>query len=199
MGIVKFMRFKSKIFRIKGVFKELQRKAKLLKKGLKISCPDGCGYCCCNEDIYASVAEFLPLAYSVLSDKNRKSFLEILNKSEDQGLCVFFEQHDNDKRKARCLIYDDRGLICRLFGYAYIFDKYGKKAFSTCGTIKEIYPGIVEKANEHAESSKTVPVIIQYYQKIFDLFPEYGADLYPVNKAMKFAIDKVSYILKDKK
>jgi hypothetical protein len=47
-----------------------------------------------------------------------------------------------------CGLYEQRGMICRLFAYNYIVNKYGQRKIAACKPIVMAQPEQVIQANE---------------------------------------------------
>jgi hypothetical protein len=82
-------------------------------------------------------------------------------------------------------------LICRLFGYSARVNKYGGKELVTCQIIK------TEQNDAYVTSQKTiseggdVPVMSHYYMQLHAIDPDLTRDFYPINVAMRRAIEVV--------
>lgn len=101
------------------------------KSGLK--CPMGCGRCCESPLIEATPLECLPLALSLLPKS--KEWLAILDVHirTDRKLpssCPFYVSLGFGK--GMCSVYEQRPLICRLFGFAAFVDDTGAEQLDHC-------------------------------------------------------------------
>jgi uncharacterized protein len=154
-----------------------------------LTCKSGCGKCCTKPDIEATVLEFLPFANHVYETKQSDEWLEKL--SGDPGnVCLFFNP-GTALGSGACSQYTHRGLICRLFGYSARTNKYAQKEFVTCLVIKTeqsaTYSGIVEKVRTGSD----IPVMNHHYMRLHAIDPNLARDFYPINEAIRRAIETV--------
>jgi len=91
-----------------------------------------------------------------------------------------------------CTEYKHRGLICRLFGFSARTNKHGKKELVTCEIIKteqtDQYTHAYEKVEQEKES---IPIMHQYYMQLHAIDYELTKDFYPINVAIRKAIETV--------
>jgi Fe-S-cluster containining protein len=186
------MAIKEKVRQIEEVFAALDDDIALFQKQTGLGCISGCGACCKKPDIEATVLEFLPLAYHLYINNRDVEVLEKLEQSNNQPPCTFFSTLMPGNQTGLCTIYLHRGLICRLFGFSATKDKEGRPVLATCKIIKtelsEKYNAAVTSIDEGA----FVPVMNQYYMKLLSIDHELGNSFYPINEAIKLAIEKVS-------
>ena len=80
-----------------------------------------------------------------------------------------------------------------MFGYSARTNKYGDKELVTCQIIKteqaEAYQNTVAKIGEGEE----VPVMNQFYMQLHGIDFELTRDFYPINQAIKRAIETVMH------
>ncbi|WP_372775932.1 YkgJ family cysteine cluster protein [Mangrovibacterium sp.] len=167
------------------VLKEAALHTEKFSKTSGIACASKCHLCCLKKDISASPLEFLPLAYHLVKNGQADAFydrLEILPKNE---LCILFSAIGD--HAGGCSQYPDRGLICRLFGYAANRDKQGQSRLVTCKTIKEsttfseIKPAQMKKA----------PIMSEYYTKLAAIDFNLANEQMQINDAIKRALELV--------
>ncbi|HET9486570.1 MAG TPA: YkgJ family cysteine cluster protein, partial [Chryseosolibacter sp.] len=90
-----------------------------------------------------------------------------------------------------CSQYPYRGLICRLFGFSSRTNKYSRKEFVTCQTIKTEQAAAYAEAVQTIEKGGSIPVMNHYYMRLLAIDPDLGRDFYPVNEAIRRAIETV--------
>jgi uncharacterized protein len=90
-----------------------------------------------------------------------------------------------------CSEYVHRGLICRLFGYSARVNKYGIKELVTCQIIKTEQKDSYESAEKSISEGGDVPVMSQYYMQLHGIDPDLAREFYPINKAIKRAVEIV--------
>lgn len=176
------MQLKRKIQSVNSLFNELDKDMVRLKRESGLSCIVDCGDCCLKNDIDATVLEFLPAAYSIFLGNKHEEFLSRLETNSDT-ICAFYTPFNG---KGFCSNYKNRGLICRLFGFSVRLDKYENKSFVTCKKIKNtISNGVLDKIISLA------PEITSYYMKLFGIDPKLAIQQFPINEAIKKALDTV--------
>jgi len=82
-------------------------------------------------------------------------------------------------------------LICRLFGFSARTDKYSRPEFITCQVIKTEQVQGYSEAVAKIEGGAIVPVMNRYYMRLHAIDPGLARDFYPVNEAIKRAIETV--------
>jgi uncharacterized protein len=90
-----------------------------------------------------------------------------------------------------CSEYPHRGLICRLFGYSARTNKYDKRELVTCQIIKTEQAAPYQQAVTKIEEGSDVPVMNQYYMQLHAIDFELTRDFYPINMAIRKAIETV--------
>jgi uncharacterized protein len=177
-----------KIQATEEVFRKLDEEIATFQKESALHCKFGCGKCCFKPDIEATILEFLPFAHHLYKEGKAEDWLDRIN-SSDSSICHILNPTQNGA--GLCSEYKHRGLICRLFGYSARTNKYGKKELVTCQIIKteqiEAYQNTESKIDEGLE----VPVMNQFYMQLHGIDFELTRDFYPINTAIKHAIETV--------
>ena len=150
-------------------------------------CLAGCGRCCFKSDIEATVLEFLPFAHMLYHAGKTSEWLTRLADAGTQCLILNPAQSGT----GLCSEYTYRGLICRLFGYSARTTKYGRHELVTCSTIKTSQTRAYELAQKEIEEGGSVPVMSDYYMRLRSVDPDLGKDFYPINEAIRRAIETV--------
>jgi len=185
------MSIKRKILAVEKLFKHLDSEISEFKEHSGIYCFSGCGKCCNKADIEASALEFLPLAYHWFSQGKAEEMLQKLEKNESLNCIVYQPLSIEDKNMGHCGEYEQRGLICRLFGYGAGKDKYGQLRMVTCKLIKEKQVENYAKAVEMLKTNSKVPIFTDYYQKLMQIDFRLAKDIMPINDAIKAALEAV--------
>lgn len=157
----------------------------------KLTCKIGCGKCCKKADIEATVLEFLPFAYHVYMLRQSEEWLARL-KEHEQSVCLFFSP-EAAADLGSCSQYKHRGLICRLFGFSARTNKYATREFVSCQTIKTEQSESYLSTAEKVRSGEPVPVMNQYYMRLLAIDPDLARHFYPINKAIRLAIEVVMH------
>jgi len=182
------MQLEEKVNAVKKVFENLDQQIEAFQSATTLHCKWGCGKCCFKPDIEATILEFLPFAFHLHQAGKAEDWLDKLNES-DSSICHIL--NPTQATAGLCSEYAHRGLICRLFGYSARTNKYGKKELVTCQIIKTEQAGAYEKANEQIENDLPVPVMNQFYMQLHGIDFELTKDFYPINEAIKKAIETV--------
>jgi uncharacterized protein len=182
------MSLEDKVNAVKQVFIDLDQQIAGFQSSTSLHCKWGCGKCCFKPDIEATILEFLPFAYHLHHTGKALEWLDKFNES-DSSICHIL--NPTQASAGLCSEYGHRGLICRLFGYSARTNKYGKKELITCQIIKTEQSEAFQKANEQIENDLSVPVMNQFYMQLHGIDFELTKDFYPINEAIKKAIETV--------
>jgi Fe-S-cluster containining protein len=178
------MTIEEKVHEVESVFEKLDGEISAFQIATGMHCKFGCGKCCFKADIEATPLEFLPFALHLYKNGRAEEWHHKLLSSEEQ-LCVILNPTQGGA--GLCTEYKHRGLICRLFGYSARTNKYNEKELVTCNIIK------TEQADEYqrGKERKDVPVMSQYYMQMHSIDPEMATEFYPINVAVRKAIEGV--------
>lgn len=182
------MSLEEKVNLVESVFEKLDKEISTFQSWSGLHCKFGCGKCCTKPDIEATILEFLPFAYFLYQNKLAEEWLEKLENS-DSSICLVF--NPTQAGAGLCSRYHHRGLICRLFGYSARTNKYSKKELITCQIIKTEQKERYELAESKIEADEEVPVMSAYYMQLHAIDIELTNQFYPINSAMKKAIETV--------
>lgn len=177
-----------KVQAVEGVFQKLDEEIAAFQQWSTLHCSFGCGKCCFKPDIEATVLEFLPFAHYLYSKGAAFQWLEDL-KEHASPVCLIL--NPTQQQRGLCSEYTYRGLICRLFGYSARTNKYSKKELVTCQTIKTEQSDAYARASRGVEEGGSIPVMNQYYMQLLGIDQQLARDFYPVNEAIRRAIETV--------
>lgn len=182
---------RQKVQEVEETFSLLSQEMSAFQGWSKLTCKTGCGKCCDKPDIEATVLEFLPFAYHVYMLRQSEAWLARIN--EHQGsLCLFFTGN-SVTGSGSCEQYKHRGLICRLFGFSARTNKYARREFVSCQTIKTNQSEDYQVTAEKVRTGEPIPVMNQYYMRLMAIDPDFGRQFYPINTAIKLAIEAVMH------
>lgn len=182
------MNLQEKSQEVRKIFDELDMEIKTFISASKLSCIPGCGFCCSNPKVSASVLEFLPLAFDLYEKGKAEKALELLEKQGDNQFCILYKPVSKDNSLGFCSDYGNRGMICRLFGSASRKNKEGKKEIITCKKIKEQKKDLFEIAAKAVNEDMGIPSSSGAYSKLYNLDFQMTADQMPINEAIKKAL-----------
>jgi Fe-S-cluster containining protein len=177
-----------KVREVERVFKGLDEAIGSFQNWSTLHCKFGCGKCCSKADIEATALEFLPFAHYLYQQELAFEWLEKI-KATDQDICLIL--NPTQAGAGQCSEYLYRGLICRLFGYSARTNKYGDKELVTCQIIKTEQAPAYELAQKKVIKDEKVPIMNQYYMQLHAIDAELARDFYPINQAIKKAIETV--------
>ena len=154
-----------------------------------LNCLVGCGKCCNNPEVEASVLEMFPLALRILDENKLEEWLDKLDNSS-QDHCLMYEPHSPDGSKGQCGVYKERPSLCRMFGVAGFYNKHQEVTLSVCKLIREKYPDLT-KIRESEVSDKT-PMLITWSYRLAQIDPGLIQDRMPINQALKKALERIA-------
>lgn len=183
------MELEEKVRAVEEVFEKLDREIASFQSWSGLHCAWGCGKCCYKADIEATVLEFLPFAHYLYQQDLAYTWFEKLQ-ADDSSLCLIL--NPTQAGAGLCSEYKHRGLICRLFGYSARTNKYGKRELVTCQIIKTEQAGNYQQAAAKIEEDEgELPVMSHYYMQLHAIDFELARDFFPINQAMKRAIEVI--------
>lgn len=182
------MSMEEKAAEVSSLFSRLDAEIAAFQGWSALHCQRGCGKCCFKPDIEATILEFIPFALHLKKEKKAEDWLERLKKS-DASVCLILNPTQGGA--GMCSQYPHRGLICRLFGYSSRTNKYGQKEIITCQIIKTEQETSFRNAQEALNSGSTIPGMSDYYMQLRGIDFELTKEVYPINLAIRKAIETV--------
>jgi uncharacterized protein len=186
----------TKVKLVEDVFRDIDRDTGEFCAQTGLHCKDKCGHCCLKPDIEAAVLEFIPLAYLLYREGTAETWLERLKEEQnkDNPLCILFSNRLIED-KGFCTMYEYRPIICRLFGFAAMTDKTYRPKLVTCEIIKKEFPGTYGDAVSGIEKGFPVPLMKNYYFRLMSIDLFSTQKRYPLNTAIRLAIEDVLFHL----
>lgn len=171
--------------KIVQLYQDVDEVIHMIKTWFAVDCPSGCGACCDThvEKIEASITEMLPLCIHLYENKTYQGWLDRAH----QESCVFYSKSSLPVRTGCCMVYEYRPLVCRLFGFTFMKDKYGGVMPVACSILKK-------KINERIRINK---MFVKAYPEMrcFSIqsmmLDTFGGRRYPVNRAFINAMEYV--------
>jgi Fe-S-cluster containining protein len=185
------MNLLEKSLKVREVFDELQLETDRFISQSKVSCIQGCGLCCTNPKVSASVIEFLPLAFDLYYKGKAEEFLSLVAAATEDSYCVILKKMSVDADAGQCSDYQNRGLICRLFASSARKNKAGEKELLICKKIKEHKKEAYEAATVAINQGLDVPLSADYYTRLYNIDFNLTQEQLPINVAMRKAIEEV--------
>lgn len=177
------------------LYQDIDEVITMIKTWFAVACPPGCGVCCDthSDKIEASITEMLPLCVYLYENKTYQSWLDRAN----QERCIFYSQASLQGRTGCCMVYDYRPLVCRLFGFTFMKDKYGGVMPVACSVLKRTFN---EKIPSNKVPIKAYPELRSFSLQSMMLDP-FGGKRYPINEAfinaMEYVILKIDLLQRD--
>ncbi|MCT6699831.1 YkgJ family cysteine cluster protein [Rheinheimera sp. 4Y26] len=184
-------RLKQLSLEVEQVFADIGQTYAQYQRDRGLFCRSGCGECCLHRGIEATVLEMLPLAYSLLEEGKAESTLDALANHQQDG-CFFYQRHSADGKMGQCSVYLKRPGICRLFGAAGYNGREGEVLLSVCKNIKADHP-VAYADTLIALESDPPPMIRNGKEQIRQIDYELGGVNFPINEAMRQALEKVLF------
>jgi Fe-S-cluster containining protein len=183
------MELVEKVRAVEEVFEKLDQQIASFQSWSGLHCAWGCGKCCYKADIEATILEFLPFAHYLYQQDLAYTWFEKLQEG-NSPLCLIL--NPTQPGAGLCSEYKHRGLICRLFGYSARTNKYGKRELVTCQIIKTEQAGNYQQASvKIEEGNEELPVMSHYYMQLHAIDFELARDFFPINEAIKRAIEVI--------
>lgn len=184
-------RLKQLSLQVETVFADIGQSYAQYQRDRGLFCRSGCGECCLHPGIEATVLEMLPLAYSLIEQNEAERTLDALAEQQQDG-CFFYQRHSADGKMGQCSVYQKRPGICRLFGAAGYNGREGEIQLSVCKNIKADHP-VAYADTLIALESDPPPMIRNGKEQIRQIDYELGGINYPINEAMRQALEKVLF------
>lgn len=181
-----------KVRAVERIYSNLDKEIAQFRSSTGLGCLPGCGECCKKPDIEATMVEFLPLAFHLFKTGRAEETLDLIERELDRKICVIFSPVAAGSSAGFCSEYAHRGMICRLFGYAAVRNKYGEPELATCRKIKSELPELFLRANEDIKKGLSIPVISQYYYRLYPVDMQMAGKMFPINEAIRIAIETVA-------
>lgn len=180
-----------KIRQVEQVFKQLDKETQKFAKQSNLRCLTNCNLCCLKKGLEANVLEFLPYAWYLVKNNLHEQALDLLDTEPEH--CINLAKTQIEGITAGCSVYEHRGLICRLFGFSGVQDKNGKLSVYTCAHIKHEFPEEFKHTTERINSGMNIPLVTDYYYRIYFIDNQMANDYNPINVSIRKAIEKVAY------
>jgi uncharacterized protein len=159
-----------------------------------IHCPEGCGICCESQKIETTALEMMPMASHLWATGEADQALLSIAEVKDNS-CILYQKEPKNNQKGCCKVYELRPLICRLFGFFTVKNKYGKYVYGSCKVIKEAYPQAYLKALKIIEEGHHPSHMTDFAIRVLAQGSSLGRNMLPINMALKTAIEHIGFLL----
>jgi Fe-S-cluster containining protein len=175
---------------LQTLYAEMSQEFSAYQEQSGLHCLSGCGQCCLNPEVEASVLEMLPLALRLHRENKLEEWIERLENVEGKP-CLLYEAHSPDGKQGRCGAYEGRPSLCRMFGVSGYYNKHRKVTLSICRYIRAENPELSQQKEAEATAENT-PMLVQWSYRLTQLDPALIQDRMPINQALKKALEKVA-------
>lgn len=169
------------------LYQEMSDSFATYQSGTGWNCLAGCGRCCLNPEVEATMFEMIPMALAIYDEGTLEEWMEKLQ-TTTQSHCLVYQQ-GNSEMEGRCGRYKDRPSLCRMFGVAGYKNKQAEVTLSICKYIKDEYK--LENIPTNLDPA-TTPMMIEWSYKLANLDPRLIQNKMPINQALLFALEKVA-------
>ncbi|MEI6437793.1 MAG: YkgJ family cysteine cluster protein [Candidatus Omnitrophota bacterium] len=175
--------------RLKGIYRSLDKETAAFKIASGLCCVNPCGQCCINSTVEATELEMLPMAAELIRSGAAEQAYQQAEDRHFEGRCVVYSSGD---LYGKCLSYEQRPLVCRLFGFAGNRDKHGRPRLVTCGLIKHSQPQQVELVlGKVAQGGLNAPMMNDWVMRLSAVDPQMARESFPINTALKKALERI--------
>ncbi len=185
------MNLQEKALGVASVFEELDTEIDAYLKHSKLGCISGCGFCCANPKVMATVLEFVPFAFDLYKRGLANEVYDRLEGTGEDEFCIVYKSTSEDSASGFCSEYKNRGMICRVFASTARVNKEGKKELITCKKIKEEKRVDYKTASLRINDDLDVPLASAAYQRLVGIDFDLTREQFPINQAIKRALEAV--------
>ncbi len=178
--------------RVEAVYGEIADTFSGYQQASGLSCRSGCGECCTQPTVEATILEMLPLALHLFDQGKAELTLTQLEELGDGHSCINYQRLSFDGKQGQCNVYQHRPALCRLFGAAGYRDRTGKPSLSVCKIIKQDHPSRYQQQLIAMESDPP-PMMLLSKELVNQLDYELGAKQLPINQALQQALERVLF------
>lgn len=179
-----------------GIYRQLDMDIAGLKKRTGLDCIPSCRSCCATSqaNIEVSLFELIPLAIFLWNRNEAEPWLDRAAAAATNSPCVLYIADPKENPVSGCRYYQLRPLICRLFGFGAVRDKYGQPRPVVCKFMKLLRPDLVRYTEEELmETGQEVPDFSSVIRRAAALNPYLSESRYPINQALRLALELVGY------
>ncbi len=176
------------------LFAEIDRQTQAFQQVTGLHCPSGCGQCCENPQVEVTVLDCVPLAIALFQQGEGEIWLARLTEPE-RDYCLFYQPDPRQAGNGRCSVYAWRPLLCRTFGFATVRNKQGAPELAACVVHKATQPETVKRCQTAIADGLAAPNFADLAMQLAAIDPAIGSQRWPINQAMKLALERVGFQL----
>jgi Fe-S-cluster containining protein len=179
---------------VTDLYDRIDEQTAALQGATGLHCPPGCGKCCENPEVETTVLEMLPLALELWRRGEASAWLDRVAQVNECDPCVFYSPDPFIPGNGRCSVYPWRPSLCRLFAFATVNDKQGTPQLAACVRHKATIPEEVDRAKSAIAAGLDAANFSHVSTQIANLDPSLGIERFPINQALKLALQRVGLI-----
>lgn len=176
---------------VMAAYTQIDRQIDSFQVATQLHCPAGCGWCCENPNVEATLLELLPLAWELFTRNEVQQWLERIEQDRERKTCWFYQPDPLIPGNGRCQVYPWRPTICRLFGFATTTNKSGQPELAACVRHKATMPEGVASAQAAIASGLSAPNFQELSMQVANIDPHWGTRRMPINQALQVALERV--------
>ncbi len=177
---------------VSNLFSEIDRETQAFQSVTGLRCPSGCGQCCDNAHIEVTVLDCLPLAIDLFQQGVGEFWLAQFTEPT-RDTCLFYQADSEQPGNGRCLQYQGRPLLCRTFGFGTVRNKAGVPELAVCAVHRVTQPETVVQTQAAIAAGLSAPNFADLAMQLEAIDPTIGRQRYPINQAMKRALERVGF------
>jgi uncharacterized protein len=177
---------------VSNLFATIDRHTQAFQASTGLHCPSGCGKCCDNEKIEVTVLDCLPLAIDLFQKGEGEFWLTQFTEPSRES-CLFYQRDPVKAGNGQCLQYAGRPLLCRTFGFGTVRNKAGMPELAVCSVHRETQPETVLRSQQSIQAGYPTPNFADLAMQLEAIDPAIGRERYPINQAMRQALERVGF------
>lgn len=178
------------------MYAELDQEALYFTCQSGLQCKPSCSSCCLYNNIRTSVLEMIPLAWHLHLNNLQDEVWEKIDQA--RPVCVSYRVLDAGDGAGGCLYYEQRPLICRLFGNSGIKIKNGQIGIYTCRVMKTEDPAYFQEVMKRIQHELAIPMAQDFQTRLDVIDFAMAIDIHPINLSLRMAMEKVSFHFRGK-
>lgn len=168
-----------------AVYAEADRLTAALGEAIALSCPTGCGACCVTSPPHVSPADVAPVARAAIAAGEGEALLTRAA-AMTGGPCALFAP---GQLPGGCTYYAERPMTCRLFGFAAVRDKRGRRELALCREHAVADPDAARRAASYLAGDGEAAMFAELQVEAHEA-DDGEPLLLPINQALTVALER---------
>lgn len=158
------MRLTSYLRSVRRLFRKAEAQTLSVALQTGVRCREKCGACCLSSGVETSPIEMISVVRRLREDGRLEESLKKAESLPERSPCVLYRHVEGNPLEGQCTVYEDRPLICRLFGFSGRIEKTGELQMAFCKFHKEDFPQQTQEARLIFEASEKIPPVMSTYR-----------------------------------